>query len=133
MSATELSALNREVSDFLYSPISDDPGQSPVSVLSAIARRDVDPWDEAARLAQMPKAVAINRLTALISPANSDAKGQSQAELIATHLVELLPRPTVLAIPQLNGIRLPLPVDFLRTVVCVAVATLLIALAVFAN
>jgi hypothetical protein len=133
MSAALHSDLSPDLRNFLYSPISDDPGELPVSVLSAIARHDVDPWDEAARLARMPKAVAIARLTSMISPANSDAKVRSQAELIAARLVDLLPRPTILAIPQLDGVRLPLPIDFLRTIACIAVAALLIALAVFAD
>jgi hypothetical protein len=38
-----------------------------LSVLSALARLDVDPWLEAASLAQAPKYVAIERMTLLIS------------------------------------------------------------------
>jgi hypothetical protein len=73
----------------------------PVSVLSALARHNIDPWLEAAQLAQMPKRVAISRLASMIPAVKSDPAPQRRAELIATRLIELLPTPSVLGMPRL--------------------------------
>lgn len=126
------SSLNRAFNDFLYSPVCDDPDQTPVSVLSALARNDIDPWEEAAQLAQMPKSSAIARLTTMISAASSDVKVQSRAKLTATRLVELLPNPPLLGVPLPEGIEFPkLPYDRLKIIALMTVAVVLIALAVF--
>jgi hypothetical protein len=131
MSVVLHTALSRAYNSFLYSPVSEGPDQTPVSVLSTLARQDIDPWDEAARLAEMPKSIAIARLTLMISSANPDSKMQSQAELVATRLVDLLPRPNVLGIPQRDGIPLPQAGIHLRIIAAMAVVVLLIALAVW--
>src|ERR1700731_341397 len=46
---------------FLYAPICDEANGMQLSVLSALARMDVDPWEEATRLAAMPKAMGMSR------------------------------------------------------------------------
>jgi hypothetical protein len=38
----------------------------PLSVLSALARLDVDPWEEAAKLSELPKDTAAQRLASFI-------------------------------------------------------------------
>jgi hypothetical protein len=43
-----------EFDDFLYAPIVEGGNGMVLSVLSALARVNVDPWDEAARLARLP-------------------------------------------------------------------------------
>ena len=43
-----------EFNDFLFAPIGEDRNGMSVSVLSGLARTDVDPWKEAASLAQLP-------------------------------------------------------------------------------
>jgi hypothetical protein len=101
MSIGTLSGLSCEFNKFLYSPVSDDSDPMPVSVLSALARHNVDPWHEAAQLAQMPKRVAITRLASMIPAVKSDPAPQRRAELIATRLIELLPTPSVLGMPRL--------------------------------
>src|SRR5208282_850090 len=64
--------------DFLFAPICDEPRGTPLSVLSALARMNVDPWEEAARLATLPKPDAQK---ALVSTLNLyPAKLQSPAE-----------------------------------------------------
>jgi hypothetical protein len=101
MSIGTLSGLNCEFNKFLYSPVSDDSDPMPVSVLSALARHNVDPWHEAAQLAQMPKRVAITRLASMLPEVKSDPAPQRRAELIAARLIELLPTPSVLGMPRL--------------------------------
>jgi hypothetical protein len=125
--------LSGAYNNFLYSPVSDDRDQMPTSVLSALARHDIDPWEEAARLAQMPKSIAIARLTSIISAVNSDLRVKSEAELVATRLVELLPQSNVLGVPERDQFPLPQAADFLRAAAVIAIAVLLVALAMSGN
>ena len=39
--------------EFLYAPIGADASGNPVTLLSALARLDMDPWEEAANLARL--------------------------------------------------------------------------------
>jgi hypothetical protein len=63
--ATSISFFRPEFDDFLYAPIGADGGEMPLSVLSALARLDLDPWQEAAELSELPKGTATQRLAAL--------------------------------------------------------------------
>jgi hypothetical protein len=58
----------------------------PLTVVSAIARSGADPWKEAARIAKMPKIVALDALARMI-PDRSGADGVA----IANRLFALLP------------------------------------------
>ena len=49
-----MSLPGAEFNDFLFAPIGEDGNGMLVSVLSGLARLDVDPWQEAAKLAQLP-------------------------------------------------------------------------------
>jgi hypothetical protein len=60
--------LNSEYDPFLSSPLWMDRNESPLSVMSALARLDIDPWAEAAALAALSKAAAVARLSALLGP-----------------------------------------------------------------
>ena len=62
-----------------------------VSVLSGLARSDVDPWQEAAKLAQLPGEVATQRLAALIGALPDRAPSYGDPRTIAARLVALLP------------------------------------------
>ena len=62
-----------------------------LSVLSLLARQDDDPWQEAARLTQLPKAQAINSLAAKIWKSHSERWSPSEASIMAARLIELLP------------------------------------------
>jgi hypothetical protein len=64
--AALLPLIGPEFDEFLGASISEDRNGTGLSVLSALARLDVDPWEEAASLAQMPRRAAAVRLTALI-------------------------------------------------------------------
>jgi len=61
-----------------------------VSVLSGLARADVDPWQEAAKLAQLPGDTAVRELAELIGALPVSF---SDSRAIATRLIALLPRP----------------------------------------
>ena len=61
-----MSVPGSEFNDFLFAPIGEDRNGMLVSVLSGLARSDVDPWQEAAKLAQLPGEAATKELAALI-------------------------------------------------------------------
>ena len=84
--------IGPEFDKFLYAPIGEDRNGTPLSVLSALARRDVDPWQEAASLAHMPSATAALRLTALISALPDGSIKNIRAKAIVDDLVALLPK-----------------------------------------
>ncbi len=66
----------------------------PLSVLSALARLEIDPWQEAANLALLPGATATRRLAALIASLPDHASIHHDPDTIAARLVARLPRRT---------------------------------------
>lgn len=64
-----------------------------LSVLSALARMNIDPWEEATRLAAMPKAVAKGTLVSTLDLVSGSSWNPSETEGIAARLVQLLPQP----------------------------------------
>ena len=88
---TQLSRSS-EFDRFLFAPL-DENGEAPLSVLSALARQDIDAWVEAARLAQLPKDHAVNSLASTIWKSNSKRWSPSDASIVAARLIELLPSP----------------------------------------
>lgn len=77
--------------DFLYAPIGEEDNGLVLTALSALARLGVDPWDEAARLSQLPKEAAANRLTLILSGLPRGRWGDATAADIAARLAALLP------------------------------------------
>jgi hypothetical protein len=97
--ATSISFFRPEFDDFLYASIGADAGEMPLSVLSALARLDVDPWTEAAELSELPKGTATQRLAALIARLPGGRWTLADSTAIADRLVELLPNPSSSAVP----------------------------------
>jgi hypothetical protein len=87
---TEISRLESEYDDFLFASVCETEEMT-LSVLSVLARQDVDPWQEAARLAQLSKDQAVNSLASKIWKSNSERWSQSEASIAAVRLIELLP------------------------------------------
>ena len=81
-----------EFDDFLYAPIGADKSDMPLSVLSALSRLDIDPWEEAAKLSELPTETATQRLASLIARLPGGRWAQTDARAIAGRLIELLPR-----------------------------------------
>ncbi len=84
--------LGREFDNFLFAAIGDDTDGAQLSVVSALARLDVDPWKEALSLAGMPRPIAVSRLTSLIASLPIGATAGLTPEAIAARLVALLPQ-----------------------------------------
>ena len=80
----------------------------PLSVLSALARLDIDPWEEAAELSELPKFSAAQRLAALIVQLPGGRWTQADSKTIADRLIELLPRRSSSKMPlveKAHGVR----------------------------
>jgi len=67
-------------SEFLFAGIAEQSNGMTLSLLSALARLGVDPWAEAARLAEMPEALAVAALAALLTRALAAADSAAQAD-----------------------------------------------------
>jgi len=89
------SDLGPQFNDFLFAPVDDedrgDKGGGLLSLLSLLARQDIDPWKEAANLSSLPKRAAIERLAAIIQKVPGRATEPAAATLTATRLITLLP------------------------------------------
>jgi hypothetical protein len=76
---------------FLYADIGPERSGMTLSVLSALARLDVDPWEEAARLAKLPRATAAAMLARMIASTPTLCT-TTDAPRIASRLAALLPQ-----------------------------------------
>jgi hypothetical protein len=86
-------ALPTEFDEFLLAPIGEDRNGMLLSVLSALARMGIDPWEEAANLAKLPRETATRTLALLIAALPGGPSAHPDPETIAPRLIALLPRP----------------------------------------
>jgi hypothetical protein len=98
--AASVSFFRPEFDDFLYASIGVDRNEMTLSVLSALARLDVDPWEEAAELSELPKSTATQRLASLIAQLPGGRWTQADSRAIAVRLIELLPRRSSSKVPS---------------------------------
>jgi hypothetical protein len=87
---TSVSRLESEYDNFLFASVCETEEMT-LSVLSVLARQDVDPWQEAARLAQLSRDQAVSSLASNIWKSNSERWSQSEASIVAVRLIEFLP------------------------------------------
>jgi hypothetical protein len=92
MRSVSVSHLRPEFQDFLYAPVGDDRNGMLLSVLSALARLNVDPWQEAAELSYLPRATAIQRLASLLAALPGGSSAYPDIGNVAARLIALLPR-----------------------------------------
>jgi hypothetical protein len=83
--------IGPEFDEFLGASIREDRNGTGLSVLSALARLDIDPWQEAASLARMSGEAAAGRLSALIDALPYEPASAVPSKTIAD-LVALLPK-----------------------------------------
>jgi len=115
--SASLPKLGSEFDAFLFAPVGDDKNGMLLSVLSALARLDIDPWQEAANLARLPGSTAIERLTTLIAALPGRLASRPDAETIAARLIALLPGRAGSIAPSRSGISGGVPAANLQTVV----------------
>ena len=90
-SAVSMFGHKSKFARFLYAPVGEERNGMLLSVLSALARLDVDPWQEAATLTKMPAQDATLRLASLLSTLPSDAV-TLLAPSTVLRLIALLPQ-----------------------------------------
>ena len=76
---------------FLFASVGEENGMR-LSMLSLLARLDLDPWHEAEQLAHSTEAMAARRLSALIAALPNGPKVDKDPDEIAADLIVLLPR-----------------------------------------
>jgi hypothetical protein len=74
--------------EFLYAQLGEEANGVQLSVLSALARQNVDPWEIAQRLTSMPREPAILFLSPLLARICADQAGPAHT---AARLIALLP------------------------------------------
>lgn len=124
----EFSLLRSEFNDFLFATIGEEENHASLTVLSALSRQGIDPWDEAARLGRLPKKIATQELVAMIDALPGDA----DSALLAARLVDLLPRRPARKPRAMAGVydRHPRIFQIVTVLICVglvAVSFLLVA------
>jgi hypothetical protein len=96
--------IGPEFDKFLCASIGEDRNGTTLSVISALARLGVDPWQEAATLGRMPKAAATQRLTELITALPDEPTADIPAKTVAADLVTLLPRSSSFDVRSANSV-----------------------------
>jgi hypothetical protein len=92
MARSASAAIERsQFDDFLFASIGQERNGMWLSVVSALARLDIDPWAEVASLATMSTEAAIERMRLLIASLPEQSSLSSDPEAIATRLIALLP------------------------------------------
>jgi hypothetical protein len=85
------SILSPEYNDFLFAVIDEGANGTQLTVLSALAQANVDPWDEAARLSAMSKVTAEKALVSAFDRVPGRNWSPSEEATIAARLVKRLP------------------------------------------
>ncbi|MEO5755494.1 MAG: hypothetical protein ABIQ51_01440 [Mesorhizobium sp.] len=88
---TSPSPPGSEFKSFLQAQIYDNKDGGLLSVLSALARLDIDPWQEAAALAKLSKESAVGRLSSLLARLPADPSMPADMGALAARLIPLLP------------------------------------------
>jgi hypothetical protein len=85
--------MRPDLDEFLFAAVGDEGNGMPLSMISALTRLGLDPWDEAGRLSSLNKRDAIEQLARMLAqllPGRLWASGEVRA--IAGGLIELLPK-----------------------------------------
>ncbi len=125
MPTHDVTAFQRsDLNEFLFADVGTEANGMTLSVVSVLARQGSDPWREAGRLAELPKAEATDFLAHTIADMPRSLWDLPAAILIAVRLTGLLPaRPTRAA----NHIAIKWPVN--RTIVALACIAVVLAVA----
>jgi hypothetical protein len=84
-------SIGRDFDPFLFASIGEDRHGQALSVISALARSNLDPWQEAIGLSRMPPPAAIARLSRLIAALPGEPGPARPLEAVSRDLIALLP------------------------------------------
>jgi hypothetical protein len=101
--------LRADLNKFLQALVYAEPHGMELSVLSALARLQLDPWEQAAALASLPSEAAARQLESLLSVLPDWLAPGHDGKLTAARLVALLPgsRVSATAEPMAGGLPAP--------------------------
>ena len=83
--------LRPDLDNFLFAAVGEERNGVPLSVISALTRLGLDPWEEAGRLSSLGKRDAVDRLLHLIGQLPGARWPSAEARDIAAGLIERLP------------------------------------------
>jgi hypothetical protein len=120
------SRLGSEFDAFLFAPIGEDRNGLTLSIVSLLGRMDLDPWQEAAKLAGLPAEIAAQKLATLLAALSDPTLKQADAGKMAIRLIAQLPaRPAAdLAAPGAPRIRGVLHPHVLMTAILFVIWTI---------
>jgi hypothetical protein len=124
---------------FLFAEVGEEQVGGPLTVLTALTRLGLDPWQEAARLSDLPRDVAAHALAARIALLPEGNWKATDAEAIASRLVSSLPEhsaePIPPVIPPPSGDRKKMKPELARALAwgVLAAALLFFAVNYFSN
>ena len=95
----EYSLGHSEYNDFLFASVGEEKIGMSLTVLTALTRLGVDPWLEAARLADLSKEAALQAFTATIAKLPEGDWKAADSEAIAQRLLSWLPGKSTKAVP----------------------------------
>jgi hypothetical protein len=120
--------LRPDLDKFLFATVGDEIDGMPLSVISALTRLGLDPWEEAGRLSALNHREAVEQLARLVAELPGSLRPLTEARAVARHLINLLPKHDASPIsvpqaPQRRRFRLPtLPRPSLFWIVCCCLA-----------
>jgi hypothetical protein len=92
VASSDVTALPRsDLNQFLFADVGTEASGMTLSVMSVLARQGSDPWREAGRLANLPKAEATDSLARTIAGMPKSLWKLPDAIVIAARLIGLLP------------------------------------------
>src|SRR6266446_7278521 len=127
--------LRPDLDKFLFAAVGDEIDGIPLSMISALTRLGLDPWQESGRLASLSSREAVEQLARLIAEIPGIFRPLGEAREIADGLVGLLPKhddsraaPQVQIRPRYSRPTLPQPSQFWVACFMLAAAVLVSAI-----
>jgi len=99
----EFALGHSEYNAFLFASVGEEAVGVQLTVLTALTRLGLDPWQEAARLSDLPREAAARALAATIATLPEGDWKSSESGTIAARLVDCLPARSAPALPSLKG------------------------------
>lgn len=94
---------------FLFAQVYEEADGIHLSVLSALVRMNIDPWQEATRLTAMPKARAVENMKSVLALISGKSWQESEVTETAERLIDLLPHGSTPLVE--SGVRTPVQVS----------------------
>jgi hypothetical protein len=88
-------SYNSRFDSFLYEVILEEQFGASLTVLSLLARQNMDPWEEATKYAKSPGGAAVANLSDLLSCVMGYSSLDERVRAEAVRLLHLLPSPNV--------------------------------------